>query len=174
MFIFLAIIVVIIILIILFYNVLIHSRNVVNNSKSLIDVYLQQRFDLIPNLISVTKEYSHYEQDVLNKISELRSFFKETKDSKASAELNNHYLSMIATIEKHPDLKANDEFLNLQKNLSKVESQLQAARRLYNNDVTKYNTKIHSFPINILAMLFGFKEMPLFELDGEKEIKIEF
>ena len=173
MYILLAIIVILIILLIILYNGLINAKKTVDKSESLIDVYLQQRFDLIPNLVNITKGYMNYEQDVLNKISELRTLFKETKDSKVSAELNAHYTRMLATIEKYPNLKSSEQFLNLQKNLSKVESQLQAARRLYNNDATKYNTRINIFPINIIAKLFGFKEMPLFELEGESEVKIE-
>ena len=135
-----GIIVLVIFLVILIYNSLVHKRNNVKNSKSAIDVYLQQRFDLIPNLVEVTKEYAN----------------------------------IMAIAESNPDLKASEQFLNLQKNLSKIESQLQAARRIYNMDVTKYNTATSTFPTNIFAKLFGFKKDELFKLEGEDKVEVKF
>ena len=167
-------IILILLFILFFYNNLVHLRNIANNSKSLIDVYLQQRFDLIPNLVDVTKKYTEYEKDILTKISELRTSFNEKKDNESLSQLNDYYSSMIAVAEKYPDLKASEQFLNLQKNLSKVESELQAARRLYNNDVTRYNTKITIFPYNILAKIFGFKKMDLFVSNNKSEVKVDF
>ena len=79
----------------------------------------------------------------------------------------------MAVVENYPELKASEQFLKLQKTLIKIESQLQAARRIYNNDVTKYNTKITTFPNNIIASIFNFKEMQLFVLEGEDSVKVE-
>lgn len=149
------------------YNTLTKLKLKVKQSKSGIDVYLQQRFDLIPNLVNTVKGYMNYEKETFKDITKLRTQYNETKDIKVSEELNNHINRIIAVAENYPILKASEQFLNLQKNLSKIESQLQAARRIYNNDVTKYNTKINIIPYNIIAMLFGFKEEYLFEIKEE-------
>ena len=161
------IIVVLIIAVIWVYNSIINLRNNVNKSKSGIDVYLQQRFDLIPNLIEVTKAYANYENEVLEKITNLRKKYKEKPDFEIGNELNYEFNNIMAVVENYPELKASEQFLKLQKTLIKIESQLQAARRIYNNDVTKYNTKITTFPNNMIASIFNFKEMQLFVLEGE-------
>ena len=164
----------ILIIVIAIYNSIIRLKNNVDKSESGIDVYLQQRFDLIPNLVEVTKTYANYESDILEKIAKLRTAYNQTKDVNASNELNNQYKTIMAVIENYPELKASEQFSKLQKSLVKVESQLQAARRIYNNDVTKYNTKISTFPNNLLASLFGFKERDLFVLDGEDKVNVNF
>lgn len=162
------------IVVIAIYNSIIRLKHNVDKSESGIDVYLQQRFDLIPNLVEVTKTYMNYENDILEKIAKLRATYNQTKDANASNELNNQYKSIMAVVENYPDLKANEQFLKLQKSLVKIESQLQAARRIYNNDVTKYNTKISTFPNNLIANMFGFKERDLFVLDGEDKVEVKF
>ena len=147
------------------YNTLTKLKLKVKQSKSGIDVYLQQRFDLIPNLVNTVKGYMNYEKETFENITKLRTQYNETKDIKVSEELNNQINKILAVAENYPNLKTSEQFLELQKNLSKIESQLQAARRLYNNDVTKYNTKISVIPDNIIAMLFGFNEEYLFQID---------
>lgn len=156
---------VLIILIVVQYNSLTKLKIKIKQSKSCIDVYLQQRFDLIPNLVNTVKGYMNYEKETFEKIIKLRTQYNETKDLKVSEELNNQINKILAVAEIYPNLKASEQFLELQKNLSKIESQLQAARRLYNNDVTKYNTKIHVVPYNLIAMLFGFNEEYLFKIN---------
>lgn len=148
------------------YNKFIHLAQKVNQSAGTIDVYLKQRFDLIPNLVETVKGYAKYEENILEKIAELRTEYanNNNQDMGLSAELNNRYNQLLAVVENYPELKANENFLNLQKQLSKVESQLQAARRIYNSDVTVYNTKVHSVPSNIIAGIFGFKPASLFEI----------
>lgn len=164
----LVVLVVIIALIVFIqYNSLTKLKMNVKQSKSGIDVYLQQRFDLIPNLVQVVKEYMNYEKETLQTIIELRAQYNNTKDIKVSETLNNKLNNIIAIAENYPELKASEQFLNLQKNLSKIESQLQAARRIYNNDVTKYNTKINIIPYNIIANIFGFEEEYLFQISDE-------
>lgn len=164
----LVVLVVIIVLIVFIqYNSLTKLKMNVKQSKSGIDVYLQQRFDLIPNLVQVVKEYMNYEKETLQTIIELRAQYNNTKDIKVSETLNNKLNNIIAIAENYPELKASEQFLNLQKNLSKIESQLQAARRIYNNDVTKYNTKINIIPYNIIANIFGFEEEYLFQISDE-------
>lgn len=147
------------------YNTLTKLKLKVKQSKSGIDVYLQQRFDLIPNLVNTVKCYINYEKETFETLTKLRAQYLETKDIKISEELNNQINRILAVAENYPNLKASEQFLELQKNLSKIESQLQAARRLYNNDVTTYNTKIHVIPYNIIALLFGFNEECLFQID---------
>ncbi len=163
-----------IVAIIIIYNSIIHLRNNVYKSESGIDVYLQQRFDLIPNLVEATKAYMNYESDILEKIAKLRTLYNQNKDIHASNELNNQYRTIMAFVENYPELKVNEQFLKLQKSLVKIESQLQAARRIYNNDVTKYNTKISTFPNNLIANIFNFKELELFVLDGEDKVNVNF
>lgn len=165
---------IIIIFVIWGYNTLINLRNNSIRSRSGIDVYLQQRFDLIPNLVEVTKGYMQYENEVLEKITELRTSFNKNKDTGSMVELNHRYNNIIANVENYPELKASEQFLKLQKSLIKVESELQAARRIYNNDVTRYNTKINIFPHNIIANIFGFKEIELFVLEGEDKVDVKF
>ena len=173
-----VIIIILFILVILIfaqYNTLTKLKLKVKQSKSGIDVYLQQRFDLIPNLVNTVKGYMNYEKENFEKIALLRTQYNETKDIKVSEKLNNQINKILAVAENYPNLKASEQFLELQKNLSKMESQLQAARRLYNNDVTKYNTKINIIPYNIIAMLFGFNEEYLFQIDEnvKQNIKVD-
>ena len=174
---FLIVLIVLIVLVILVqYNKMVRLKQKVKQSKSGIDVYCQQRFDLIPNLIEVVKGYMKYEEDTIEKITALRTQYKSTKDIRIGEKLNRQINSIIAVAENYADLKASEQFLNLQKNLEKIESQLQAARRIYNTDVTNYNTKISIVPYNFLAKIFRFKSEPLFELEDENaknNIKVE-
>ena len=140
----------------------------VKQSKSGIDVYLQQRFDLIPQILESVKAYVKYEQKLIENLTELRTSYNKTKDIKIGEELNNKLNSLIVTAENYPDLKASELFLNLHDNLEKMENQLQAARRIYNIDVTNYNTKINIVPYIIIAKIFNFKEEPLFEIDSNE------
>lgn len=170
----LVILIVILILIIFTkYNSLVKLKNKVKQAKSGIDVYLNQRFDLIPNLVECVKGYSKHEEKILENITEMRTAYSKNKDLRKAEELNNNINKVIAVAENYPELKASEQYLNLQKNLSKIESQLQAARRIYNNEVTKYNTKISTVPTNIIAKLFGFKEADLFTIEEYKKENIE-
>lgn len=169
------IIVIIIIYVIGEYNTMMTGHKKAEQAKSTIDVYLTQRFDLIPNLVSCVKEYMNYEKSIYTKITEMRTKYMDKKDLKDGAELNNFCNHIMLDAEAYPELKANEQFLMLEKTLSKMENQLQAARRLYNSEVTTYNTKISVFPSNIIAQLFNFRELELFQLeDGKGEnIKID-
>lgn len=171
-----AIIVVIIIVIVFsMYNTLVKMRNKVKQAESGIDVYLNQRFDLIPNLVECVKGYSKHEKDIFENVVKLRTEYMNNKkiDLKQAEKLNNNMNKIIAVAENYPELKASEQYLNLQKNLSKIESQLQAARRIYNNEVTKYNTKIATVPSNIIAGIFGFKEVSLFTIEEYKKENIK-
>ena len=166
-----TVIIIIIILLILYivirYNYIINLENRVKQSESGIDIYLTQRFDLIPNLVECVKAYSKHEENVFTKITESRSKYLETKNLKDGEIVEKQFKEIIAIGENYPELKADEQFLNLEKNLSKIESQLQAARRIYNSCTTKYNICINSFPSNIIAKIFKFKDKDLFEADYE-------
>ena len=169
----LIIIAIIIISILTTYNNLVKLKNKVKQAESGIDVYLNQRFDLIPNLVECVKGYSKHEKTIFEEIAKLRSeYMNKQNDIKSAENLNNKMNELIAIAESYPDLKAGEQYLNLQKNLSKIESQLQAARRIYNNEVTHYNDKISTIPSNIVAGLFGFKEVKLFEIEEFKKENI--
>ena len=145
------------------YNSIMKLKQRVKQSRSGIDVYLQQRFNLIPNLVETVKGYMNYEKETLKNLTELRAQYNKTNDMKISQELNNKINYVIAVSEKYPELKASEQFLNLQKSL-------------YNNDVTTYNTKISVVPYNIVASIFRFKEEELFKIEdvgASKNINID-
>lgn len=168
------IVIVIISFIILEYNKFVRLNNKIKQSKSSIDVYLNQRFDLIPNLVECVKAYCKHEENVFSKVAQMRAEYNKDQDKnlKKGAELNNGLNEIRAIGENNPDLQANEQFINLQKNLTKMESQLQAARRVYNGDVTLYNTTIQAFPNNFFARIFNFKEQDLFEIEEYKKENI--
>lgn len=168
------IIVVIIIYILIQYNNLVKLKNTVKQSKSGIDVYLNQRFDLIPNLVDCVKGYTKHEKEALESVTKMRAeYSKGGNNIKKAEELNNSINNILAIAEAYPELKSSEQFLNLQKNLTKIESELQAARRIYNSEVTKYNTKIEVIPTNIIASLFGFKRLDLFQIEESKRENID-
>lgn len=169
----LIIIAILLITLLTLYNNLVKAQNRVKQAESGIDVYLNQRFDLIPNLVECVKAYSKHEQNIFTEIANLRSaYIKQPKDLKSAENLNNKMNQLIAVAENYPELKASEQYLNLQKTLTKLESQLQAARRIYNAEVTNYNDKITLVPSNVVAKLFGFKEAKLFEIEDYKKENI--
>ena len=155
------------------FNKFVELRNKVRQSKSSIEVYLNKRFDLIPNLVSCVKGYMQHEADTLSKMSIARIRFEKDANLKEGVKLAKEFNRIMAVGEDYPELKASEQFLRLQKALCEVESQLQAARRVYNGDVTLYNTTISTIPSNIVASLFGFKEEELFEMEEYKKENIE-
>ena len=156
-----------------FVNKVIYLSKRVERSKSVIDVYLKKRYDLIPNLVNIVKEYTKYESETLERITSLRESFDKSNDLADATELNNIYKDLLLRIEKYPDIKASENFLHLQKTLVKVEDELQAARRIYINDITNYNTKIETFPGNMLSKIFKYKKEDLPKYITE-EININF
>ena len=179
------IILVIVVLIALFiinvYNGLVKSRQKVKNAWSQIEVQLQRRFDLIPNLVECVKGYMTHESEVLEKVTALRSSWANANGIEEKANLDNQLSGVLKTImaisENYPDLKANTNFMNLQDELSKTEDKLSYSRQFYNDTVTKYNTQLEVFPSNIAAGLFGFKPEALFEVDNaeaRKNVKVDF
>ena len=170
MIIFIVILFLIFIYILIQYNSFIKKKNAVEQSKSSIDVYLTQRFDLIPNLVTCVKAYCEHEESVFKEITDLRNKYYKTHNLRDGAIVNNECNSLLAIGENYPDLKADSQFINLQKNLQKMENQLQAARRLYNMDVTNYNNSIDMFPSSLVAKIFHFEKEELFDADNEAEL----
>jgi LemA protein len=162
------------------YNGLIRLKNRVDEAWSDIDVQLKRRYDLIPNLVNTVKGYATHEKEVFEKVTEARSraMSAGTAQDKAQAEnmLSNTLKSLFAVAEAYPDLKANQNFLELQRELTDTEDKIQASRRFYNGNVRDFNTKIEVFPNNIFAGMLGFSKREFFEAEaGEKEaVKVEF
>ncbi|MFC0779815.1 LemA family protein [Flavobacterium sp. HJSW_4] len=162
---------------IIIYNSLIGKRNQVTNAFSAIDVMLKKRFDLIPNLVEVVKQYTNYEQSTLTKIVELRSRATSgnlTDEEKASldTELSSTVKGLMVTVENYPDLKANANFLNLQTTWTESEEQIAAARRTYNAVVTDYNNAIMMFPGNLFTGMLGYTKIDVLETPEEERKNI--
>lgn len=160
------------IILIMMYNSLIYRKNQVENIKSSVDVMLKKRFDLIPNLVNSVKAYMKHEREVLEKITELRSLAGKEDDLSKKMDIEkklNGYLKTIwVNVENYPELKANQNFLQLQAKMSKIEDEIAAARRAYNQAVTDYNNAIEMFPTNILASFMNFKKEKTFEIPEEE------
>ena len=163
------------------YNGLITSRNKVDNAWSQIDVQLQRRFDLIPNLVEAVKGYMKHEEGVLTKVTELRSSWANATTVEEKMELDNQLSGALKTImavsENYPELKANQNFSELQEELRNTENKISYSRQFYNDSVTMYNTKLQVFPTNIFANMFGFQAKELFRVDSDdarKNVKVSF
>lgn len=177
----LIIIVLLVLAIIGMYNSLVRLRQKVKNSWSQIDVQLQRRFDLIPNLVETVKGYMEHEKDVLTKVTELRSSWANAGSVAEKADLDNQLSGALKTImavsENYPDLKANQNFSELQQELQNTENKISFSRQFYNDSVTMYNTKLEVFPSNLIASMFGFKAEDLFKAESDearKNVKIDF
>ena len=177
----LIILAIIIIALISMYNSLVTLRLRVKNAWSQIDVQLQRRFDLIPNLVETVKGYMTHESEVLTKVTDLRSSWANAKTVDQKADLDNQLSESLKTImavsENYPDLKANQNFSELQAELTNTENKISYSRQFYNDTVTRYNTKLEVFPSNIIASIFHFTAETLFEVDNaeaRKSIKVDF
>ncbi len=177
----LIILAVIIIAFIAIYNSLVTMRLRVKNAWSQIDVQLQRRFDLIPNLVETVKGYMTHESEVLTKVTDLRSSWNDAKTVDEKAKLDNELSDTLKTImavaENYPDLKANQNFSELQTELTNTENKISYSRQFYNDTVTRYNTKLEVFPSNLVASMFHFTAEALFEVDNEeakKNVKVSF
>ena len=168
-----VLIVIIIVLIIGLYNSLVEKKKKIERNNSLVDVYLKKRFDLIPNLVEVCKGYSKHEKETLERVTELRAAFNNNPTEKTRNELNDVYTSLIAIVENYPEIKAGEHYLKLQKELTNVENEIQASRRIYINSITDYNNTVLKFPSSLLAGIFGFKQYDLPKYDY-RDVKVEF
>ncbi len=158
------------------YNKLVTNRNMADEGWSSIDVQLKRRADLIPNLIQTVKAYMKHEEGLLSRISELRSksiSARQVSDqSRAETELSRSLGQLFAIAENYPDLKANQNFLQLQNQLSELEDHIQMARRYYNGSVRNYNIQVESFPDMIIASAFKFRKKDYFELENPSDREV--
>lgn len=174
-FIILGIIAILVIWAVLIYNGLVTLKNRVEEAWSDIDVQLKRRHNLIPNLVNTVKGYAAHEKEVFEKVTEARTRAmgagNEHEKLEAENALTGTLKSLFAVAENYPQLKANQNFLELQRELSDTENKIQAARRFYNGNVRDFNIKIQTFPSNIVAGVLGFKEREFFEAqEGEKAL----
>jgi len=164
-----ALVVVVLLYVIVTYNGLVRLRNRIQNAWAQIDVQLRRRYDLIPNLVETVKGYAAHEKGTFQAVTEARANAINAQGPAAQAQAENMISgalkSLFAVSEAYPDLKANQNFLSLQEELSGTEGRIAYARQYYNDAVLRLNTKIQSFPSNLLAGMFGFKEHEYFEAD---------
>ncbi|MDR2868608.1 MAG: LemA family protein [Bacteroidales bacterium] len=179
----LAIILLLIICTISMYNSLVRLRNNRENAFADIDVQLKQRHDLIPQLVATVKGYATHEKETLDRVISARnqaaSATTINDKIKAEGQLNSALAGMRITLEAYPDLKANQNFLQLQGEISDVENKLSAVRRFFNSATKELNNKVEIFPSNIIASMFHFQKEPMFDLGEERKVaevapKIEF
>jgi len=158
----------IIIWIIFTYNLFVRDKNLIREAWSGIDVQLKRRHTLIPNLVASVKGYSQHEKGLLEDITQKRSEAARIENIKdkapAESDLSGMLKNLFAVVENYPDLKASENFLSLQNQLVEIEDHLQNARRYYNGAVRNYNIRVESFPSNILAGIFNFKQDNFFEI----------
>lgn len=163
------------------YNSLVRSKNRAKEAWSDIEVQMKRRYDLIPNVVATVKGYAAHESGVFEKVTEARTRAMDahTAEEHTQAEnaLTNTLKTLFAVSENYPDLKANANFLDLQRELADTENKIQASRRFYNGNVRDLNIKIESFPTNFFAQFFGFTKMDFFDLDNEaakESVKVGF
>lgn len=180
-FIVLGILIVLVVWIIGMYNGLVRLRNQVKNAWSQIDVQLKRRHDLIPNLVETAKGYMKHERETFESITKARSQAIEAQGvadtGKAEGQLTEALGKFMLVVENYPDLKANQNFLALQEELTTTENKVSFSRQFYNDQVLQFNTKIESVPTNIIAGMFAFKQAEFFEIEvaAEREVpKVEF
>ena len=182
MYIFIGIAALVILWLIVTFNRLISLRVRATEALSDIDVQLKRRFDLIPNLVETVKGYMSHEKDVLENVTKARSAVMSAdgdplKRADAENQLSSTLKTLFAVAENYPDLKANANFLDLQRELADTENKIQASRRFYNGNVRELSIALNMFPSNLVAKVFGFKEMAFFEVENEEErknVKVEF
>lgn len=155
------------------YNGFIKLKNDVEEAFSTMDAYLKKRFDLIPNLVETVKGYAAHEKETLEKVTSARTAVMNSADDKERLAneniLSGTLKSLFAVSEAYPDLKANENFLDLQSQLKKVEEDILNSRKYYNAVVKMFNTKCEVFPSNIIAGIFHFERKPMFEVESEAE-----
>lgn len=184
LYIILGIVAVIVVYGIVAYNAFIRLMTRAEEAWADIDVQLKRRYDLIPNLVETVKGYADHEKEVFSRVTEARANAisaeqggNPAETARAEGELSGALKSLFAVAEAYPDLKANENFLELQRELTDTENKIQAARRFYNTNVRDLNIKIKSFPSNIVAGMFNFTKREFFELEEEAAkdpVKVDF
>ena len=163
------------------YNGFVKLRNSCEEAFSTMDVYMKKRYDLIPNLVETVKGYAAHEKETLMGVVEMRNKAASTTDmaekAEAEGQLTQALKSIFALAEAYPDLKANQNFLDLQAQLKAIEEDIANARKYYNGTVKQFNNKCEMFPSNIVGKIFGFQRKEMFEVSNEEErenVKVEF
>jgi LemA protein len=163
------------------YNGFIRLRNSVEEAFATMDVYMKKRYDLIPNLVETVKGYASHEKETLENVTKARNMAAgaETLEQRAAGEnmLTGTLKSLFAVAENYPNLKANENFMDLQQQLQKVEEDIANSRKYYNAVVRDFNTQIQIFPNNLIAGMFRFEKKPMFEVESEEErqnVKVDF
>ena len=179
LFVVIGIIIIIAIYILTQYNSLVKTSNIVKESFSTMDVYLKKRWDLIPNLVEIVKGYAKHEKETFNEITSLRTNSYDSMSMNKKIDINEQLTQGISKImaisENYPELKASENFLQLSKDLIKIEDEIANSRKYYNGSVRILNNKIQMFPSNIVASIFGFKQANMFEACSEEKnnVKVE-
>jgi LemA protein len=174
------IILIVVVYIISLYNRLVVLKNKVDNSWAQVDVQLKRRYDLIPNLVETVKGYATHEKEVFENIAKARqvaiSAQSPAEKSQAENQLTQALRQLFAVAEAYPELKANENFMHLQNELSETENKIAYSRQFYNDTVFMYNSSIEKFPANIFAEVFGYKKREYFETQGEERepVKVQF
>lgn len=177
MYIIIGVVVVLFVLVLVTYNSLIQLRNKVKEAFSTMDVYLKKRYDLIPNLVDIVKGYAKHETDTLQEVTKMRVNAQKGDLNTAidsEVKIGDALQSLLVVVEKYPDLKANTNFLDLQERLSKMDEEIAFSRRYYNGSVREYNNKCQMFPFNLIAGVFGFKALPMYQVESEQERKVVY
>jgi LemA protein len=166
----------IIIGIIIIYNLFVRDKNLIREAWSGIDVQLKRRHNLIPNLVASVRGYSKHERDLFEEITEKRAKSTQIENVKekatVEADLSGMIKNLFVVVEEYPDLKASKNFIDLQNQLVEIEDQLQYARRYYNGRVRNYNIRVESFPSNLIAGIFNYKQEEYFEITLATERKL--
>lgn len=156
------------------YNNLVRKKNNVDNAFGSIDAMLKKRFDLIPNLVATVQQYAKHEEETFSAITRLRAKSYETLNAHEKAEFDRDFTTarrnLFMVAENYPQLKASENFMQLQKSLNETEEQLSASRRSYNAAVTDYNNSVMTFPSNIIANLFSFTKKEVFAIPEEEKV----
>ena len=158
-------------------NTLVKMKQTINEATADIETFLKQRYDLIPNLVETVKGYAKHEKDLFENVTKLRSEAMSAGSTgeklRLDKQLQESITKIFAVAENYPELKANENFLNLQANLKDMEEEIQKSRRFYNGTVRDFNTKIQVFPNNIFAKMLGFSEFPFFEASEEEKQNVQ-
>lgn len=179
LYIIIGIIILLVIYIFVAYNSIVKSKNIVKEAFSTMDIYLKKRWDLVPNLVEVVKAYAKYEKETFNQITSLRtnSYDKMNINKKINVneQLTQGISKIMAISENYPELKASENFLQLSRDLTKIEDEIANSRKYYNGAVRILNNKIQMFPSNIVASIFGFKQANMFAISVEEKnnVKVE-
>lgn len=177
LYILIAIIAVVAIYVIVQYNKLINARNDVKEAFSTMDVYLKKRWDLVPNLVEVVKQYAKHEADTFTQITALRTGNYDemltNKKININEQLTEGISKVMAVAENYPELKASENFLNLSAELTKIEDEIANSRKYYNGTVRNLNNKIQMFPSNIIATIFKFEQANMFEANIEERNNVK-